>query len=589
MTRQRRIPTDDSREPIDLFRSIRSKIAQRANGGSIENITVDLLPVDAETADESRTVDEFRTIDETRTVDESRSVDESRTLDESSTVDDPRSSDPRSSADAPESVPQFGIGDVLSGRYVIEGQLGSGGMGTVYKALDRARIGHIEANGHVAVKVLHAQTRDRPDVMSKLRQEFYCAQALSHPSIVKVYELDVEQELPFFTMELIDGEILPKVMQRFHPLPLPRDYAWAVIREVGAGIKHAHDRLVLHGDIKPQNIMITSRGEVRILDFGRSGGSTTALTPAYASCELLEGRSLDPRDDLFALACVSYELLAGEHPFQHRRSTDARTAKMTPRRPAGLSGRQWKALSDGLAWNRENRPQSVREWLEQLQIGNEPMGPVPLRPVVKAVPFLKSKVTYTLIALTAVALVCGITWAVLSRPKLPAAVIEAADSNTTIAPPLNVASVLAEVSSEEAEAPPEAPAPAKVNQNHAAGAPGARPIDKTERISVESAAYPIRAGAKFAEVRVHRSTGSKGGTSFDWWTEPGSALEDTDYAPQAPTTTFFPAGKRSVSVFVKLLPKSPRKRTEVFYVVLGNPSAGTALGGVSKAAVALNP
>jgi serine/threonine protein kinase len=559
MTRQRRLPEDDSQEPIDLFRSIRSKIAQRANGGSSENITVDLLPVDAEMHDESRTVDEHQTLE-----------------------------DPPVSADVAELVTQFAVGDVLRGRYVIEGQLGSGGMGTVYKALDRARIGHVEANAHVAVKVLHAQTRDRPDVLSKLRQEFYCVQALSHPSIVKVYELDLEQEFPFFTMELIDGEILPRTMQRFHPLPLPRDYAWAVIRDVAVGLAHAHERRILHGDIKPQNIMVTNSGEVRILDFGRSGGSATALTPAYASCELLEGRTLDPRDDLFALSCLSYELLAGEHPFQHRRSTDARTAKMTPRRPAGLSRRQWRALSAGLAWDRENRPRSVRDWLGQLQIGDQPLAPPPLRPEAKVVPFLKTKVTYALIAITAVALVCGIAWAVLSRPKLPAAVIEAADANVPSAP-LNVASALAEVSSEEAEAPAEEP-PVKVNQKHAsAAASTARPIDKTERISVESATYPIRSGARFAEVRVRRSLGSKGTTSFDWWTEPGSALAETDYVPQAPTTTFFPAGKHTVSVFIKLLPKSSRKRAEVFYVVLGNPSVGSALGGASKAAVALNP
>jgi serine/threonine protein kinase len=557
MTGQRRLPEDDSQEPIDLFRSIRSKIAQRANGSSTESITVDLLPVD---------------------------TDESRTADESHTLEDP----PVSVDDA-ELLSQFSVGDVLGGRYVIEGQLGNGGMGTVYKALDRSRVGHLEAKTHVAVKVLHARTRDRPDVLSKLRQEFYCAQALSHPSVVKVYELGLEQEFPFFTMELIDGDILPRIMQNFHPLPLPHAYAWAVIREVAAGMVHAHDRRVLHGDIKPQNIMVTNGGEVRILDFGRSGESTTALTPAYASCELLEGRTLDPRDDLFALACLSYELLAGEHPFQHRRSTDARTAKMTPQRPAGLSRRQWKALNAGLAWDRENRPRSVRDWLEQLQIGNHSLAPLPLRPEGKAVPFLKSKVTYTLIALTAVALVCGITWAVLSRPKLPAAVIEAADSNVPSAP-LNVASALAEVSREEAEAPAEVPPPPKANERRAAGAASAaRPIDKTERISVESATYPIRAGAKFAEVRVHRSLGSKNSSSFDWWTEPGSALADTDYAPQAPTTAFFPAGKHTVSVFIKLLPKSTRKRTDVFYVVLGNPSAGSALGGASKAAVALNP
>ncbi len=102
-----------------------------------------------------------------------------------------------------------------------------------------------------------------------------------------------------------------------------------------------------------------------------------ALTPAYASCELLEGREADPRDDLFALACLSYELLAGEHPFQHRRSTEARTLKITPSRPPGLSGRQWRALARGLAWDRADRPASLRDWLADLDLGSAAVGADP--------------------------------------------------------------------------------------------------------------------------------------------------------------------------------------------------------------------
>ncbi len=219
-----------------------------------------------------------------------------------------------------------------SKRPVIESQVASGGMGTVYKALDQSRSEHTQADAYVAIKVLHEKTRTRSDVLAKLRREFYCAPALSHQSIVKVYELDLDQT-PFFTMELIDGENLPQLMQKFHPLPLPRPYVWAIIREVGDGLAHAHERRVIHGDLKPQNIMVTNSGEVRILDFGTSGDSTTAATPAYASCELLEGREPDARDDLFALACLSYELLTGEHPFQKRRATEARAMKRlkTPR------------------------------------------------------------------------------------------------------------------------------------------------------------------------------------------------------------------------------------------------------------------
>jgi serine/threonine protein kinase len=548
MTRQRRNPIDDSQQPTDLFRSIKSKIAQRGKAVADDGITVDLIPG----------------------------------------VGEPMQ-DTHAPPQAPASAARLRIGEVVRGRYVIESQLASGAMGTVYKALDRARSELAETKAHVAIKVLHERGAGA-EVSSKLRREFYCAQALSHQSIVKVFELDLGGEFPFFTMELMDGETLPALMQKFHPLPLPRPYACAVIREVGAGLAHAHDRRVIHGDLKPQNVMI-STGELRILDFGRSGESAASLTPAYASCELLEGRAPDPRDDLFALACLSYELLAGEHPFQHRRSTEARTLEMTPHRPPGLSGRQWKALKKGLAWDRANRPQSVREWLSELGLGTDPLGRVPVVKDSQTFPIAKGHRMSALIALFAAILVCGITWAVLSPPKAPSIAIEAADPDADVAAStaLNVERALAEADTEESE-PPAAPAPSKAGIKNRNAAPGAaRPIDRTEKISVASASYPIGAGQKFAEIRVHRSAGSKGNTSFEWWTEPGSALAGNDFAPQAPTITFFPSGARTVSLFIKLVPNAARKRPAVFYVVLGNPSTGTLLGAVSKAAVSLHP
>jgi serine/threonine protein kinase len=546
MTRQRRNPIDDSQEPSDLFRSIKSKIARRGDAVADDGITVDLIPVVGETVQDTH---------------------------------------------APPQVPAagLGIGEVLRGRYVIESQLASGAMGTVYKALDRSRSELAETDVHVAIKVLHERSANS-EVWSKLRREFYRAQVLSHQSIAKVFELDLDGEFPFFTMELIDGETLPTLMQKFHPLPLPRAYACAVIREVGAGLAHAHDRRVIHGDLTPQNVMVTT-GELRILDFGRSGESASSLTPAYASCELLEGHAPHPRDDLFALACLSYELLAGEHPFQHRRSTEARTLKMTPHRPPGLSGRQWKALKRGLAWDRADRPQSVREWLAEFGLGSDPLGPVPVVQDSQVLPIAKGYRMSLLIVLLATILVCGITWAVLSQPKVPSVAIEAADPDADAAAStaLNVERALAETDTEESE-PPAAPAPSKADDKNRKAAPSAaRPIDRTEKISVASASYPIGAGQKFAEIRIHRSTGSKGDTSFEWWTEPGSALAGNDFAPQAPTTTFFPSGVHTVSLFIKLVPNAARKRPAVFYVVLGNPSTGTLLGAVSKAAVSLHP
>ena len=360
--------------------------------------------------------------------------------------------DPELSAPAvPDSVsPAFRVGDILCDRYLIESQLASGGMGTIYKALDQSRSEHTDADAYVAIKVLHEKMRTRSDVLAKLRREFYCAQALSHRSVVKVYELDLHQ-IPFFTMELIDGESLPSLMQKFHPLPLPRPYACAVIREVGEGLAHAHDRRGFTATSSRK--MSWSRIRERRAFLISGLGSPGPLTPAYASCELLEGREADPRDDLFALACLSYELLAGEHPFQHRRSTEARTLKMAPSRPPGLSGRQWRALARGLAWDRADRPASLRDWLADLDLGRQPLGPSPQPENSIASTLSKSGVASALIALLAVTIVGGVTWAVLSRPKPAPTLAEAAASDTEAEPPVVVDSAPADADIDDAPPP----------------------------------------------------------------------------------------------------------------------------------------
>src|ERR1700678_1580939 len=262
--------------------------------------------------------------------------------------------------------PSIEIGRVLRDRYVLEKRLGSGGKGTVFKALDRYRADLPEAQQYVAIKILHAAINDdsREKLLAKLRREFYCVQMLSHRNIVNVFELDRDGDLDFFTMEYLDGELLSGVMARLHPLPLSRPQAWAIIREIGSGLEHAHARNVVHADLRPHNIMITRSGEIRILGFGASTVST--MTPAYACCELLEGRPADPRDDIYALACLTYELLAGTHPFQRRRSTEARDLGIVPKLPAELGLRQWRAIVTGLSWHRAGRSVSVRDWIKKL-------------------------------------------------------------------------------------------------------------------------------------------------------------------------------------------------------------------------------
>jgi cytoskeletal protein RodZ len=162
-------------------------------------------------------------------------------------------------------------------------------------------------------------------------------------------------------------------------IPLERAQALAVIRDVGVALAYAHSRGVAHGDLNLRNIFITGAGELRVLGFGGAhksrqiSGTTDHETlpfaaSAYASCQVLEGERPDARDDVFALACIAYLLLSGDHPFSKKTAVDARDSGLRLRRPASLSGRQWHALRAALQWERERRPADVEAWLSQLDL-----------------------------------------------------------------------------------------------------------------------------------------------------------------------------------------------------------------------------
>jgi serine/threonine protein kinase len=272
-------------------------------------------------------------------------------------------------------------GDVLRGRYVVQELLGQGGMGTVFAALDQYRVERAQGEQRVALKVLHTDVIKRPRLFTELRREFQHLQSLSHPNIVRVHEFDHDGDLAFFTMEYLSGTMLSRLLTA-RESSLPRPYALAIIRDVGGAIAHAHSRGVVHGDLNPGNIFITQTGEVRVFDFGAShqlhrGPFVTELdspdqvavaTPLYASCQVLEGAAATMSDDIYALACVAYLLLAGDHPFQDDNALKARSARLKPAWPRGLSGRQWRALKDGLQFDREQRPSDIQDWLRQFDL-----------------------------------------------------------------------------------------------------------------------------------------------------------------------------------------------------------------------------
>ncbi len=219
------------------------------------------------------------------------------------------------------------------GPYEILGIIGSGGMGDVYRAHD-TRLGR-----EVALKVLPREMAADPERRRRFEEEARAASALSHPNIVAVYDAGLHEGTPFIVTELLLGQSLAdRAAQGALPLRKALDCAAQVAR----GLSAAHERGIVHRDVKPANLFLTEQGQVKILDFGiarreataamaRSGGGRTPGTVpglvlgtvGYMSPEQVRGEAVDARSDQFSLGCVLYELLSGQAPF--RRPSAAQT------------------------------------------------------------------------------------------------------------------------------------------------------------------------------------------------------------------------------------------------------------------------
>jgi serine/threonine protein kinase len=282
-------------------------------------------------------------------------------------------------------------GSILNKRFVLKEVLGSGGMGTVFRATDLRRQEAQDQQTDVALKVLNEEFRDDPELFIALQRETKKSQMLAHPNIVSVYDFDRDGRNIFMVMEILEGKSLSQYIREIAPQGgIPFDKAWPIIKGLALALGYAHKKNIVHSDFKPGNVFITDGGEVKVLDFGiacaavrsdRQGHDDTvfnardlgALTPAYASLEMFENQDPDPRDDIYALACVSYELLAGKHPFGKLSAQKALEVNLQPPVIPGLKRRQWNALTHALALKREQRTASITQFLDEI----EPKSPWP--------------------------------------------------------------------------------------------------------------------------------------------------------------------------------------------------------------------
>jgi serine/threonine-protein kinase len=233
----------------------------------------------------------------------------------SSEVDTPSSGNPPSTF-----TPTSGERTLLAQRYELLGLVGSGGMGTVYRAHDR------ELDEVVALKVLRHEIVDAPGILERFRTEVKLARRVTHRNVARVFDIGEHEGERFLTMELVDGEPLSTILAREGAFDLER--AADVIAAVAAGLASAHGAGVVHLDLKPDNVVIARDGRVVITDFGiaraiqdagADAGALGALfvTPAYMAPEQLEGRrDIDARADIYALGALFYELLSGQRAWK---------------------------------------------------------------------------------------------------------------------------------------------------------------------------------------------------------------------------------------------------------------------------------
>ena len=306
----------------------------------------------------------------------------------------PRSGLP-DAASRPDIVKIKSVGDVLNDRFVLEERVGSGGMSTVYKALDRRKLEADDRNPYVAVKVLNVEFRSHPQSLIALQREAKKSQSLAHPNIVRVYDFDRDGDTVYMTMEYLSGKSLAQIFRARDFKGMSQEEAMPILEQIAAALKFAHDNGIVHADFKPANVIITDSGQVKVIDFGIARafqrpdqvdmeatrfdpGSLGALTPTYASPEMLEHQEVDPRDDIYALGCITYEMLTGRHPFGRMQATEARDGGLQLERRKGLTSRQWKALKRALAFNREQRTPTVATVMPRHQL-SEPGRPYRLQ------------------------------------------------------------------------------------------------------------------------------------------------------------------------------------------------------------------
>ncbi|HXP28772.1 MAG TPA: protein kinase [Solirubrobacteraceae bacterium] len=276
------------------------------------------------------------------------------------------------------------LGTLLGGRYRLDAQIGRGGMSTVYRAFD------IVLERPVAIKLMHREIASDSDQLERFRREARSVAQLNHPHIVTVIDAGEEPaedggSTPYIVLELVDGETLKELIRRQGPLDAPQALAYTI--ELARALGAAHERMIVHRDVKPQNVLIGEEGGAKITDFGiartlTEEGLTVAGrvlgTTDYVSPEQALGQPVTGQSDLYSLGIVLYEMLTGQVPFtgdspvavamRHVREQVPDVQRLRSDVSAATASVVDRAVAKDLDWRYQNADSMVADLEEVLAI-----------------------------------------------------------------------------------------------------------------------------------------------------------------------------------------------------------------------------
>ncbi len=244
--------------------------------------------------------------------------------------------------------------------YRLRARLGSGRLGAIYEAQDD--LSRSSGSQHfVAIQLIDEKTASRPGFAADFERGAQELRSLSHPNIVKLLEYGCDRDRFYLVNELLESASVRFVLNDVAELPL--EEATAVMRAVGDALQYLHAKSIVHGNVKPGNVLVTFGYEVKLLDIVPSGWLENPADELG-----VPARQPDKRDDVFGLACLAYEMLAGRHPFNGNTAQEAYRAGLEAAPIATLSAQQWKAFARALSVHRDDRTPNVAQFLDEFGV-----------------------------------------------------------------------------------------------------------------------------------------------------------------------------------------------------------------------------